>query len=106
MKYLFTGDISNAVERQLINDYPELKIDVLKVSHHGSNTGTSAAFLNAIKPKIALISCGKDNYYGHPHDDVITANDYGVKVYRSDEMGMVKIVYYGNDNYIFNDFND
>ena len=107
LKYLFTGDISNAVERQLINDYPELKIDVLKVSHHGSNTGTSAAFLNAIKPKIALISCGKDNYYGHPHDDVITRlNDYGVKVYRSDEMGMVKIVYYGNDNYIFNDFND
>ena len=82
-------------------------VDVLKVSHHGSNTGTSAAFLNAIKPKIALISCGKDNYYGHPHDDVITRlNDYGVKVYRSDEMGMVKIVYYGDDNYIFNDFND
>lgn len=105
IKYLFTGDISSKVEYQLIKNYPNLQVDVLKVSHHGSNGGTSAAFLNLLKPKIALLSCGKNNFYGHPHDQVITRlNDYGVKIYRSDEMGMVKIVYYGDDNYIFNDF--
>lgn len=102
LKYLFTGDISSAVEKQLIKDYPDLKIDVLKVSHHGSNTGTSATLLNTYQPKMALISCGKNNRYGHPHEEVITRlNDYGVKVYRSDLMGMVKVVYYDDDNYIF-----
>lgn len=102
LKYLFTGDISTTVEKQLVETYPDLKVDVLKVSHHGSNTATSALFLEKIKPRIALISCGKGNLYGHPHDDVIQRlHDYGVKVYRSDQMGMVKIVYYGNDNYIF-----
>lgn len=81
--------------------------DIIKVSHHGSNSATSAAFLNFLKPKIALISCGKNNFYGHPHSDVIRRlNDYGIKIYRSDEMGMVRIVYYGNDNYIFHDFSD
>lgn len=102
LNYLFTGDISTQVETQLVNDYPDLKIDVLKVSHHGSSTGTSAKLLNTYKPKMALISCGKNNRYGHPHDEVIgRLNDYGVKIYRSDEMGMVKVMYYGGDNYIF-----
>lgn len=107
IKYLFTGDISSEVEEQIIEKYNNLHVDVLKVSHHGSNSATSAAFLNFLKPKIALISCGKNNFYGHPHSDVIRRlNDYGIKIYRSDEMGMVRIVYYGNDNYIFHDFSD
>ncbi len=100
--YLFTGDASNLVEKDLIKKYPDLKVDVLKVSHHGSITGTCSEFLEAVRPKIALISCGKDNRYGHPSDIVITRlEDYDIKIYRSDLMGMVKIVYYGSDNYIY-----
>lgn len=100
--YLFTGDASNLVEKDLIKKYPDLKVDVLKVSHHGSTTGTCSEFLEVVRPKIALISCGKDNRYGHPSDAVLRRlEDYDIKIYRSDLMGMVKIVYYGNDNYIY-----
>ncbi|WP_027090548.1 DNA internalization-related competence protein ComEC/Rec2 [Thomasclavelia saccharogumia] len=100
--YLFTGDASNLVEKDLIKKYPNLKVDVLKVSHHGSTTGTCSEFLEVVRPKIALISCGKDNRYGHPSDAVLRRlEDYDIKIYRSDLMGMVKIVYYGNDNYIY-----
>ena len=102
LKYLFTGDISTAVELELIEKYPDLKVDVLKVSHHGGQSATSAAFLMAIDPKIALISCGKNNFYGHPSSEVIERlDDYGIKTYRTDQSGMVKIVYYRKNNYIF-----
>ena len=100
--YLFTGDASNLVEKDLIKKYPDLKVDVLKVSHHGSTTGTCSEFLEVVRPKIALISCGRDNRYGHPSDAVLRRlEDYDIKIYRSDLMGMVKIVYYGDDNYIY-----
>ena len=100
--YLFMGDASNRVEHKLIENYPDLNVDVLKVSHHGSITGTSSEFLEAIRPKIALISCGQNNRYGHPNKGVLERlEDYDVKIYRSDLMGMVKIVYYGDDNYIY-----
>lgn len=100
--YLFMGDASSEVEKRLIEKYPNLRADVLKVSHHGSNTGTCSEFLDLIRPKIALVSCGKNNRYNHPHDEVITRlNDYGVKIYRSDLMGMVKIIFYYNDNYLY-----
>lgn len=102
LNYLFMGDASVKVEKALLEQYPDLKADVLKVSHHGSNTATSAQFLDAINAKIALISCGKNNRYNHPHDEIITRlKDYGLKIYRSDTMGMVKVVYYGKDNYIY-----
>ena len=100
--YLFMGDASSEVEKELIKKYPELKADVLKVSHHGSSTGTCSEFIDVVRPKVALISCGKNNRYNHPNEDVLLRlKDYGVKIYRSDLMGMVKIVYYGNDNYIY-----
>ena len=100
--YLFMGDAASEVEKELIKKYPELKADVLKVSHHGSSTGTCSEFLDVVRPKVALISCGKNNRYNHPNEDVLLRlKDYGVKIYRSDLMGMVKIVYYGNDNYIY-----
>lgn len=100
--YLFTGDISTRIEHEIIKNYPDLKVDILKVSHHGSTTGTSSEFLEVLRPKVALISCGKDNRYGHPSDTVLSRlEDYDVKVYRSDIMGMVKIIYYGDDNYIY-----
>lgn len=102
LRYLFTGDSSILVETALYNKYGRIDVDVLKVPHHGSKTGTSATLLEMTNPKIALISCGKNNLYGHPNKEVIDRlTSYGVKIYRSDKMGMVSIVGYGKNNYIY-----
>lgn len=102
LRYLFTGDASYHVEKSLIEKYGKMDIDILKVSHHGSNTATSEAFLQMINPKVALISCGQNNRYGHPHLEVIERlKSHGVHIYRSDQKGMVSIVSYGGNNYIY-----
>lgn len=102
LNYLFTGDISEVAEKDLYQTYGSLDVDVLKVGHHGSGTSTSKELLMMCRPKIALISVGENNFYGHPHPDVLQRlKDYGVTVYRSDRDGMVKIYYYCNgENYI------
>lgn len=90
--FLFTGDMSKEGERQIVEKYPDLKVDVLKVGHHGSVSSTSSYLLAHYKPDIALISVGKNNLYHHPNTMVIEQlQAYGVKVYRSDELGMVEI---------------
>jgi competence protein ComEC len=91
--FLFTGDISKSVEEELINYYQNLKSDVLKVAHHGSKTSTSEEFLKEIWPKIAIISVGKENPYGHPHQEVLEIlNKFGIRVLRTDENGNIKII--------------
>ena len=93
--YLFTGDMSIEGEKQIVEKYPNLKIDVLKVGHHGSNTSTSALLLDHYQPRMALISVGKNNMYRHPNAEVIERlNAYGVKIYRSDLDGMVELQHY------------
>lgn len=80
--YLFTGDANYEVENS--RSWP--KIDVLKVGHHGSNTSSTSKFLNQIQPKIALISCGKNNDYGHPGESTMKRLEkIGAKVYRTDK---------------------
>ena len=102
LRYLFTGDISIEVEKALYHKYGAIDIDVLKVPHHGSRTSTSATLLEMTTPKMALISCGKNNLYRHPNIEVIERlKSYGVHIYRSDQMGMVSIVNYGQNNYIY-----
>lgn len=74
MSYLFTGDVCDEGEENLVNNlakYNIKQVDVLKVAHHGSRSSTSIEMLELIKPKVALISCGKDNSYNHPHEEVI-----------------------------------
>lgn len=89
IKYLFTGDANYNVE----NSRAWEEIDVLKVGHHGSRSSTTKKFLDQIKPKIALISVGKDNSYGHPTDDTLKRlNNIGSKIYRTDESGTILIV--------------
>ena len=68
---LFTGDIEKEAEKILLDNNADLKADVLKVSHHGSKTSTTEEFLNAADPKIAVISVGKNNNFGHPSESVI-----------------------------------
>ena len=71
LKYLFMGDASLYTEESIINKFPKLDIDILKLSHHGSNTGTSDKFLDVIKPLVGIISSGKYSIYKHPSIQVI-----------------------------------
>lgn len=91
VSFLFTGDAGELVEEKLLAKYSEfLASDVLKVSHHGSKYGTSGEFLNAVSPRYALISCGKNNRYGHPATEVLDRLDIsGTKVLRTDNSGAV-----------------
>ncbi len=70
---LFTGDIEEKSEKELITKYKNnLKCTILKVAHHGSSSSSIEQFLNLVKPKIALIGVGENNKYGHPNDNVIS----------------------------------
>lgn len=90
--FLFTGDATKSVEGQLSREAgQQLEADVLKVGHHGSKTSTSKEFVEAVSPKIAVISAGKDNRYGHPHQEVLD-NLAGIKVLRTDLDGDIKII--------------
>lgn len=93
VSFLFTGDIENEREIQLLRKArDQLKVDILKVPHHGSLKGNSDDFIQAVSPKIAIISCGKDNQYGYPHLETInTLENAGVKIYRTDINGTVLI---------------
>ncbi len=89
--FLLTGDISDKVEAE-ISDSLQYEIDVLKVSHHGSATATSDLFLQKIKPKLAIISVGKNNHYGHPSAQTLARLfKNGVFWYRTDRDGSVVI---------------
>jgi competence protein ComEC len=86
--FLFTGDIEKEAEDDIINNFMSLKIDVLKVAHHGSNTSTKDQFLQLTKPEYAILSSGRNNIYGHPAKDVISRlNDYKIRLYRTDQHG-------------------
>lgn len=85
--FLFTGDAEREEEQTLLGK-GLLKADVLKVGHHGSDTSTSYVFLREVMPKYAVISCGRNNSYGHPTEEVLSRlRDAEVKVYRTDLQG-------------------
>ena len=86
--FLFTGDAEREVEQAMINRGVPLKSTVLKVGHHGSYTSSSYQFLWNVMPTYAVISCGKDNSYGHPHDEVLSRlRDADVTLFRTDLQG-------------------
>lgn len=68
---LFMGDAGANTERAIMREYPNLRADILKVAHHGSKTASTRAFLHQLHPLLALISCGANNRYGHPHEETI-----------------------------------
>lgn len=95
--FLFTGDAEKEVEQSMINRGVELKSTVLKVGHHGSYTSSSYQFLRAVKAQYAVISCGKGNDYGHPHDQVLSRlKDADVTLFRTDLQGDVICTSDGN----------
>lgn len=98
---LLTGDISAEVEKELKDKYGQLDVDILKVSHHGSSTATSASLLEMIQPSIAMIGVKKNNLYHHPSDEVIKRlKRKGITILRTDEDGMFHIRFYGKSRYI------
>lgn len=91
VRFLLMGDAERAEEEWLLEHEPTLLgADVLKVGHHGSATSSTSAFLDAVRPKIALVSVGVGNSYGHPSAEVMTdLVQRGVQVLRTDRMGSV-----------------
>ena len=88
--FLFTGDSSEQAEADMIEAGEDLKADVLKIGHHGSSTATTKAFLQAVNPQVAVISCGKDNSYGHPHEETMQRlQEKAMTIYRTDEDGTI-----------------
>jgi competence protein ComEC len=93
VRFLLVGDAEEPEEEWLLaKERSELHADVLKVGHHGSSTSSSDAFLEAVRPRVAVISVGAQNKYGHPSGDVIRAlSRVGAEVLRTDEAGTVVI---------------
>lgn len=86
--FLFSGDAEKEVEQTLISKDIDLSADVYKAGHHGSTTSNSSAFLREINPRYAVIFCGKNNDYGHPHEEVLKRfKKLEAKVYRTDYDG-------------------
>lgn len=89
--FLFMGDAEEDSEREILERYA-VSADVLKVGHHGSSTSTCREFLSAVSPRYAVISCGRDNSYGHPHQETVEAlKNRSVEVYRTDQDGTVTV---------------
>lgn len=99
--FLFTGDAETDAEELVLDTYyNELDCDVLKVGHHGSETSSSAEFLNAVTPDYAVISCGVNNSYGHPHKEALSRlEDIGAEIYRTDTQGTVTITCDGKNSF-------
>ncbi len=91
-RFLFTGDVSEKIEKNIIEDGFRVESNVLKISHHGSRFSTSDIFLKKIMPNFAIISVGK-NSYGHPTKEVLERlKKYDIKTLRTDEKGDIKII--------------
>lgn len=90
--FLFTGDAEAKSEKKILANGADIKADVLKLGHHGSSTSTSEEFLKVVSPSLALISCGKDNDYGHPHKETIEKLEkYNIPYERTDIKGTIVV---------------
>lgn len=90
-EFMFTGDISEKVEKQIVKEYI-YKLDVLKVAHHGSLTSTSEIFLDAFDPKYAIIEVGLNNRFNHPHQETLNKlKERKIKTYQTAIQGTITI---------------
>lgn len=88
--FLFMGDAEAATERDLLDSASNVSADVIKLGHHGSSSSSTPAFIDAVNPLMAVISCGANNEYGHPHNGTIdTLNVRNIETYRTDARGTV-----------------
>lgn len=99
---LFTGDIEEIAEKQILEKYKNsniLQSTILKVAHHGSKSSSTQEFLEQVKPRIALIGVGEKNTFGHPNAGVLERLiNMGTKIYRTDENGEISVFVNKNGN--------
>jgi beta-lactamase superfamily II metal-dependent hydrolase len=90
INFLFTGDAEKEAEASILESGLPVQADILKVGHHCSRTSSSAQFLEAVKPEVAVYMAGEDNRYGHPHQETInTLTSVGAKIYGTDIYGNI-----------------
>ena len=90
MDFLFMGDAGSEVEQDLLSVLPRLDVEVLKVGHHGSQSSSNGSFIRCISPEIAVITCGYNNPYRHPHVETLkTLQRNEVSIYRTDMRGQI-----------------
>ncbi|MBU1078182.1 MAG: MBL fold metallo-hydrolase [Spirochaetes bacterium] len=93
VSFLFTGDIEEEVEYNILDSGEDLSATVLKVPHHGSDTSSSDAFLSAVDPETAVIMVGKNNKFGHPTPSILASyEDRNIKLFRTDYDGDVTFI--------------
>jgi len=98
-RFLFTGDIEKEVEKELLAENPNLKADIIKVPHHGSDTSSSTAWVKSLEPKTAVIQVGGDNSYGHPKSKIIKLyQTEAANVFRNDLNGNIVITADGRNH--------
>ena len=89
--FLFTGNLKEKGEKDLLKQYPNLEVDVLKANQHGAKTSSNPTFLEKIKPEITLISVGKNNLAKLPHQETLTRMEsIKSKIYRTDQQGAIR----------------
>lgn len=94
---LMSGDIEGDVEQEVLRRVESPRSDLLKVPHHGSNSSSSEEFIRHVAPKIAIISCGRRNIYGHPSPRVLDRYEqFGVRVFRTDRDGGIVVKMFEN----------
>ena len=91
--FLFCGDAESTSEKEMLKYFEDkLDSDVIKLGHHGSSSSSTKKFIDAVSPECAIISCGKDNDYGHPHKETVDLlNKKEIEYYRTDECGNIFI---------------
>jgi len=90
--YVFAADADSVSEQEMSSKGIDISADVLKLNHHGSRYSNSSEFLDAVNPAYAVISVGKENSYGHPHEEVLAEmKRRNISVYRTDESGTIII---------------
>ena len=95
---LITGDAEEKAEKDILQSGAYLNADILKVGHHGSDTSSTRAFLEAVSPEVSVIHVGEDNKYGHPMAETLTKlNSLGSKIYRTDLNGSIVVTITGGD---------
>lgn len=96
--FLFTGDAEELSEREILEKGYNVSADILKLGHHGSSTSTCNDFLDAVNPKYAIVSAGKDNSYGHPHKETISKlNEKNIQTFITYDCGTVTATSDGNN---------
>lgn len=96
---LFTGDIEIDVEKHLLETTKNLEADILKVAHHGSSSSSYVPFIKKVNPKACIISCGKNNVYGHPHKETLyTLSKENIDTFSTNINNAIRI-YFNNSSF-------